>query len=382
MKISFGKPNLDNTEKIAVQKILNSPILTHGKISKKFEKKFSNKFNIKYATSVSSCTAALYLSYSAIGIRRGDEVIVPNQTHVSTIHACEILGAKPVFVDSDNSTGNIDVDLIEKKITKKTKVITIVHFLGKPVQMDKILKLKKKYSIKLIEDCALSIGAKYKNKFVGSFGDFSCFSFYPTKHITTADGGMLCCKNKNALKKINLLKGFGVNKNFKERKIPGNYDVTHCGLNFRLDEIRSSIGYCQLDKINKFIKLRRRNFLFFMNNLKAKNIEILKTNCSKDSTSSYYSICIILKNKLVKKRFKIIKELNKTGIGTSIHYPKIVSDYKYYKKKYNLDTYKFPNARKISYNSFNLPTGPHLNLKQLKYISKKFNSILKYYNHE
>ena len=190
MKIPFGKPNLGREEKKLVSKVLNSPILTHGNISKQFEEKFSKKFKIPYVTTVSSCTSALFLSYLAIDIKKNDEVIVPNQTHVSTVHACEILGAKPIFIDSDLSTGNIDIDRIEKKITKKTKAITIVHFLGKSVDMDKVLYLKKKYKLFLIEDCALSIGSKFKNKYVGSFGDFSCFSFYPTKHITTADGGM------------------------------------------------------------------------------------------------------------------------------------------------------------------------------------------------
>ncbi len=369
MKIPFGKPILGYEEKKLVNKILNSPILTHGNISKQFEKKFSKKFKITNVTTVSSCTSALFLSYLAIGIKKNDEIIVPNQTHVSTVHACEILGAKPIFVDSDSSTGNIDINKIEKKITKKTKAITIVHFLGKSVDMDKVLYLKKKYKLCLIEDCALSIGSKFKNKYVGSFGDFSCFSFYPTKHITTADGGMLCCKKIKDFNKVKLLKGFGVNKNFQERKIPGNYDVNLVGLNFRMDEIRSSLGLHQLDKLDKFIKLRKKNFLYLKQKLqKLPGVEILNTECDKNIKSSYYSLCLILKNQFKNKRFEIIKKLNNKGIGTSIHYPKIVSDYNYYKKKYNLNRNDFLNASKISYSSFNLPIGPHLNKKNLEYI--------------
>jgi perosamine synthetase len=377
MKIPFGKPNLGREEKNLVSKVLNSPILTHGNISKKFEEKFSKKFKIPYATTVSSCTSALFLSYLAINIKKNDEIIVPNQTHVSTVHACEILGAKPVFIDSDNTTGNIDVEKIEKKITKKTKAITIVHFLGKSINMDKILYLKKKYKLCLIEDCALSIGSKFKKNYVGSFGDFSCFSFYPTKHITTADGGMLCCKKKEDFKKIKLLKGFGVNKNFQERKIPGNYDVNLVGLNFRMDEIRSSLGLYQLDKLDRFIKLRKKNFLYLKKNIsKIPGLNILNSDCEKHIKSSYYSICIILKNKFKRKRFQIIKKLNQRGIGTSIHYPKIVSDYNYYKKKYNLNNNKFLNASNISYNSFNLPIGPHLTKKNLEYIVYTLKKII------
>ncbi len=378
MKIPFGKPNLNSLDKKAVLKVLNSPILTHGLNSQVFEKNFSKKFKIPYATSVSSCTSALYLSYLAIGTKKGDEIIVPNQTHVSTVHACEILGAKPIFIDSDNQTGNIDINQIEQKITKKTKAITVVHFLGKPVDMDNIIKIKKKYNLFLIEDCALSIGSQYKNRYVGTFGDFSCFSFYPTKHITTADGGMLCCKNKSLFNKVKLLKGFGVNKNFNERKIPGNYDVKVVGLNFRMDELRSALGINQLNKLEQFIKIRKKNFSFLRKNLsQIKNIEVLDTECKKNFKSSYYSICIILTGNLKKKRFEIIKKLNKYGIGTSIHYPKIVSDYMYYKKKYNISNNKYKNSSKISYQSFNLPIGPHVKIKNLKYIVYIFKKITK-----
>ena len=380
MKIPFGKPNLGKQEKININQVLNSPILTHGKISQKFEEKFKKKFNLNYATSVSSCTSALFLSYLAIGLKKGDEVLVPNQTHVSTISSCEIIGAKPVFIDSDSSSGNIDIDKIEKKLTSKTKAITVVHFLGKPVNMDKIIKIKKKYGLYLIEDCALSIGAKFKNKYVGSFGDFSCFSFYPTKHITTADGGMLCCKNKEFFKKVKLLKGFGVNKNFNERKIPGNYDVKLVGLNFRMDEIRSTLGLYQLDKLNHFIKIRKRNFNYLKKNLSnLNNIKILNTGCEKNFISSYYSICIILEGKLSSKRFEIIKKLNSIGIGTSIHYPKIVSDYFVFKKKYKLSKDKFKNSSKISYGSFNLPIGPHVSMENLKYIVYNLRKITERY---
>ena len=136
-----------------------------------------------------------------------------------------------------------------------------------------------------------------------------------------------------------------------------------------MDEIRSSLGLHQIDKLDKFIKLRKKNFLYLKQKInKISGIEILNTSCEKNIKSSYYSLCVILKNRFKKKRFEIIKQLNKKGIGTSIHYPKIVSDYKYYKKKYNLNRNDFLNASKISYNSFNLPIGPHITKKNLEYI--------------
>ena len=180
MKIPFGKPLLNNTERNVVMRVLKSDILTHGKNSILFEKKFKEFTKINYCTSVANCTAALHISYLLIGLKKGDEVILPSQTHVATAHSIEITGAKPIFVDSDDAqTGNIDIKKIKKKINSRTKAICVVHFLGKPVDMDKISKLTKKHNLYLIEDCALALGAKFKNKHVGTYGDFSAFSFYP-----------------------------------------------------------------------------------------------------------------------------------------------------------------------------------------------------------
>jgi len=380
MKIPFARPLLDKKDINQILATLKSPILTHGKNSINFEENFRKKFNFNFAHSVSNCTAALHISYMAINLKKGDEVIVPNQTHVSTVHTLEILGAKPIFIDSEAETGNIDIEAIEKKISKKTKAITIVHYLGKPVDMQKILRICKKFKLYLIEDCALSLGGKFKDKFIGSFGDFSCFSFYPAKHITTGDGGMLVCKNLKNFKKIKLLKGFGVDKNFNERKIPGNYDVKSMGLNYRMDEIRSSLGITQLKKLDNFIIKRKINYFFLKKNLKEiKNIKILNLECSKNFKSSYYCMSILLSEKIKSKRFKIINEIKSKGIGTSIHYPRPVSDYSYYKKKYNINSNNFPNARIMSYQSINLPVGPHLTKNNLIYITKKLKEIFKKY---
>ena len=376
--IPFATPLLDQSEFNAVKKVLNSPILTHGPNSRKFELDFKKKFNFKFAHSVGSCTAALHLSYMALKLKKGDEVIVPNQTHVSTVHTLEILGAKPIFIDSNINDGNINVDLIESKINSKTKAITVVHYLGAPAQMEKVVSLCKKYKLYLIEDCALSIGAKFKNKFVGSFGDFACFSFYPDKHMTTADGGMLVCKNAKNYKKIKLLKGFGVDKNFYERKIPGNYDVISMGLNYRMNEISSALGIFQLKKLKNFIKKRRENYNFLKKHLKKiKTIKILNSGSEKKNTSSYYCLTIILNKHKKNNRFEIIKKIKSFGIGTSIHYPKPVSDFKYYKKKYKISNKLFPIAKQLSYQSINLPVGPHLSKKQLIYIASKVQVLLK-----
>jgi perosamine synthetase len=376
MKIPFGKPLIDNKEIKLVKEVLKSPILTHGEKSIRFENEFAKYNKTKNCTTTSSCTSALHLSYLAIGLKKGDEVIVPAQTHVATVHSVEITGAKPIFVDAD-CNGNIDINLIEKKINKKTKCITVVHYLGLPVDMPKIMKLAKKYKLFTVEDCALALGAKIGTKHVGTFADFGCFSFYPAKHITTGDGGMLIVKSNKNFILTKRLKGFGVDKTFKERKIPGVYDVKQLGLNFRMSEVQAAMGVAQMKKLDFILKIRKRNFKLLKSKLNfSKLIKVLNTDCTKKYKSSYYALSILLNAKLKKKRELLIKKLNSYGVGTSIYYPKVITDFTYYKKKYKINSFKFPNARKISYESITLPVGPHISLDGINYMVKKIKKSL------
>ena len=375
--IHFGKPILDKSEKNNLTKIFKSGILTHGPEAEKFENDFTKLTKIKYSLTTSSCTSALLLSYMTINLKQGDEFIVPAQTHVATVNAGIFLGGKPIFVDSDQYTGNINIDLIEKKITKKTKCITIVHYLGKPVEIKKIKKLCKKYNLFLIEDCALALGAKYYKKHVGFYSDFACFSFYPAKHITTGDGGMVCCQNKKLFEKLKLLRGFGVDKNFRERKIPGKYDVKSFGLNFRMSDINASIGRMQLKKLPAFLKKRKENYKGLKKLLiKTKNISIVDSDSDKKLTSSHYALALKLDDSVSKFRDQIILELKKNNIGSSIYYPRIIPEYSYFKKKYQLNAKKYKFAKAISDKSICLPVAPHIRKSDLKIIFYKLTLIL------
>ena len=376
-KIPFGKPLIDSKEIKSVINVLKSGIYAHGPISNLFEKKFCNFTGAKYSTTVSSCTAGMHLFYFALGIGRGDEVIVPAQTHTATAHAVELAGAKPVFIDCDSSTGNIDPQKIQEKISKKTKAICVVHFLGIPVDMKKINSIAKKNKLFVLEDCALSLGASYNKVHTGLLGDAGVFSFYPAKHITTGEGGVLITKNKKILNRIKLLKSLGINKTFLERKTPGIYDAIEVGFNYRMSEIHASIGVKQIEKINKFIQKRKKNFYFLKRNLqKNKNIYILDANNQK-SKNSFYCMNVILSKTLSKNRMKIIKYLNERKIGTSIYYPQPVPRMSYYKKKYGYKKNNFTNAAIISDRSISLPVGPHLTLNDLKYISENLLNSLK-----
>ena len=374
--IKFASPLIDSKEKKEVLKILNSGIYSQGVKCKKFEENFKRFTKAKYATTVNSCTSGMHLFYFSIGLKKGDEVIVPAQTHVATAHAVELTGAKPIFVDSNLADGNIDIKKVEKKINKKTKAICIVHFLGFPVEMDKLKKLAKENKIFLLEDCALSLGATYKKIHTGLWGDAGVFSFYPTKQITSGEGGMIITNNKKIYEKIKIKKSLGVGQSFLERKIPGIYDTIDVGFNYRMSEIHAAIGVEQLKKFPYFLGYRKKNFFYLKKKIeKIKNLKILFFG-NKNSINAYYCMNILLLDKKLKERNLIITNLEKKNIGVSVNYPQPVPRMKYYKKKYGYKKNQFKNAEFISDKSISLPLGPHLTKKNLDHIANSLKEIL------
>ena len=378
MKIPFAKPTLNNQELKAIKEVLDSGILVHGKKSKLFEQNFTKFTNSKNSTSVSSCTAGMHLFYFVNNIGKGDEVIVPSQTHVATAHAVELSGAKPVFVDSEIINGNIDISKTEKYITKKTKAIAIVHYLGVPVNMSKLISLAKKYKLLVVEDCALSLGSYFKKKHTGLHGDAGFFSFYPVKHITSGEGGMVISKNNQLIKKINLAKAFGVDKTHNQRNLFGMYDAVKLGFNYRMSEVHAAIGIEQLKKFNNFLKLRKSNFKYlsylFSNTSYGRILNKISNN---NIEYSPYCFTYILDKSLTNYRNKIIYKLKEKGIGSSIYYPKPVPLMTYYKKKYKNNSETYYYANEISNTTISLPIGPHVGKKELNYIYEHFSKILK-----
>ena len=367
-EISFGRPMIGAEEKQAVADVLSGPILVHGPKAKEFEEAFAAYTRADYAVSVSSCTAALHLSYFNLGLGVGDEVIVPAETHTATAHAVEICGAKPVFVDAEQRTGNIDIRQIESKITDRTRAISVVHFLGMPVDMDGINKIARKYNLFVVEDCALAIGTYFKGVHAGLYGDVGCFSFYPVKHITTAEGGMLITKNRDIAERICRQKAFGQDRFIGRRKVPGQYDVTMLGLNYRLNEIQCALGFEQLKRIDGFLEKRKANYETLRGALQEVD-EVSQFESSGGAfQSSYYCLSALLDERLAAKRVEIINRLKERGVGTSIYYPRAVPNLTYYKEKYAYAEDSFPVAAWISSSSIALPVGPHLDGEDMEYI--------------
>ena len=377
-EIPFGRPWIVDADKEAVLSVLNGFILTHGPKGTEFERKFEAMMDsFGHAVTTSSCMASLHLASLYFGFGPGDEVIAPAQTHVATVHAIELVGATPVFVDCELETGNIDIDKIEGAITEKTKGITLVHFAGIPARMDKIMDIAKKHDLKVVEDCALAVGATYKGKHVGLWGDAGCFSFYPVKHITTGEGGMLVSKDEKTVKDIAGFRAFSVDRTHTQRAVPGVYDVTGVGMNYRMSEMQAALGCTQLDKLPQMLTRRKTNF----ERLKQKLLElpelyILDSN-HPDISSAHYCLTVILKDTLAEKRTEIIEGLKGRGVGTSVYYPQPVPRMSYYRDKYGYDEAAYPNAEAISDHSIALPVGPHLDIKDMEYIAYCMKDILK-----
>ena len=256
--IPFAKPLLGIEEKKHSISVLEGTTLTHGPKCKQFEKKFGQYHHSYNAVTLANCTSAMFLALKSLGIGQGDEVIVPAMTHIATAHCVLHTGANVVFCDIEKETGNIDCNKLVKCISKKTKAIIIVHFVGLPADIASIKKSIKNKNIFVIEDCAAALGATYNKRKVGSFFHAGCFSFYPTKHITTMEGGMLIAKSKKFTSLVKKLSSFGYNKSLNERSIPGIYDVDFLGYNLRMSEVAACIGIEQIKKLSKFINKRKK----------------------------------------------------------------------------------------------------------------------------
>ncbi|MBK9292981.1 MAG: DegT/DnrJ/EryC1/StrS family aminotransferase [Oligoflexia bacterium] len=374
--VPFARPIIGAEEKQAVAKVLEGDTLVHGPVAKEFEKKFAQYTKAPHAISVSSCTAGLHLAYFYLGIKPGDEVIVPAQTHVATVHAVELCGGKPIFVDAEINTGNIDISQIEKAITPKTKALSVVHYLGMPVDMPKVMAIAKKHNLFVVEDCALAIGTKYDGIHAGLFGDVGTFSFYPVKHITTAEGGMMILKDDAMAKKLTFQKAFGVDRTPSERVVPGVYDVIMLGFNYRMNEIEAALGIEQLKRIDGFLKTRKRNYEALEKHLKEVDEVQLFQSSHGPFESSYYCLSVILKGNLSKKRTQVLTSLKELGVGSSVYYPQAVHQFSYYKNKYHYADNAFPVASLISDTSVALPVGPHLNEEDVNYVADSLKQVI------
>ena len=360
------KKNSNKISKLIDQTLKKGQIF-FGKNLHEFENNFAKKYKSKYAIGVSTGTDALLISLMSLGIKKNDEIITAANTAIPTISAIVNSGAKPVIVDVDNDY-LIDVKKIKKKITKKTKAIIPVHLYGKPCYMDKILNIAKRYNLKIIEDCAQAQGAKYKNKYVGTFGHLGCFSFYPTKILGGySDGGLILTNNFNLYSKIKAIRFYGIDTVNKKNRFYNKYYSNLNGVNSRLDEINSKILDFKLKKIDSFINKRRSIAKIY--NKELKNTSLILPSLEKEKFDVFHLYTVYHK-----KRDLIIKKLLKEKIQTRIIYPYPIHKMKGYSEYFK--NKKFEISEIKSKGIFSLPLYPELKIKDVKTICRKLKKIL------
>lgn len=354
MKIPINAPILGKEEISAVNSVLKSGSLTSaaregGKNVQELEKLVASFVKSRYAVAVNSGTAALQASLYALGIKNGDEVIVPSFTFVATANAIVSTGAKPVFADILRSNYTIDPESIIKKISKRTKAIIPVHLYGNVANVDKISVIAKKYNVSVIEDAAQSLGSTFKKKHTGTFFDLGCFSLYPGKVITTGEGGIIVTNNKSLREKLLMIRNHGM--------VHG-YDSKIFGLNLRLSEISAAIGKIQIKKLPDFLKIRKRNANHLSKLLSNLDLQLPSERKHEHVNWSLYTIAI-------KNRDKTLKKLNSKGVGAAVYYPTPVHKIPIYKTKV-----KLPNTDWAAKQVLSLPINPNVSIKNIDFIAK------------
>jgi len=373
--IPFFKPWITGEDKKAVLRALDNSLLTDGPILQKFEEKFAQFTGAKYAIGVSNATSALFLSLKSLGIGKGDEIIIPDITFVATANAVLQTGATPVFADVEEDSINISSDSIIKNINSKTKGIIPVHFAGRSCDMDSISKIARKNNLVVIEDCAHAIGARVNKKHVGTFGKVGCFSFYPTKNITTIEGGMIITDSKEIKDYVTSTRNHGLTKTLSQRYSKGkpwDYDMLELGYNFRLDEIRSALGLSQLKRIRKLNGLRRRKYEYYNKNLKNVNGIITPISSSKGDHVFHLYIMRVKNNNRI-SRDRLFNELLKYGIKTSVHY-KPLHEFSALKRFAN--NKDLTNSKNLFGEIITLPFYPNMPKKDQDYIIDSISKIM------
>ncbi|MFA5074956.1 MAG: DegT/DnrJ/EryC1/StrS family aminotransferase [Candidatus Babeliales bacterium] len=368
--ISVNTPVLSGNEKKYLNECIDSGwISSDGPFIKEFEEKFAKKVDRKYGIAVCNGSVALDLAVLALDLPRGSEVIMPTFTIISCAAAIVRAGLKIVLIDSDPEIWNMDVNQIEKKITKNTKAIMVVHLYGLPVDMDPILELAKKYDLKIIEDAAEMHGQIYKNKKCGSFGDISTFSFYANKHITTGEGGMIVTDNQELAQKCQSLR----NLCFKPER---RFVHDELGFNYRITNMQAALGLAQLEKLDETVNKKRWIGKLYTENLQSLSdilqLPLVKTEYAQNI---YWVYGLVLKNKIKFDAQEIMQKLQNRGVGTRPFFW-CMHEQPVFKKMDLFNDQNYPVAQNMARRGFYLPSGLNLQEEQILKVCEIFKEIL------
>jgi len=360
--------SLGSKEKEFVNDCLNTSFIGQGSYVKNFEKKFSQFVDCEYGITTTSGTTALHLACRVLGIKKGDEVLVSSSTNMACAFSVDYCGAIPIPIDIEKETWQMDVTKIEKKINKKTKAIMVVHLFGHPVDMDPVLKIAKKYNLKIIEDCAEAHGVTYKGKKVGSIGDIGAFSFFANKTITCGEGGMVVTNSKNLAEKARSLKNLSYGKINK-------FIHDDIGFNYRLPNISAALGLGQFANIEKVFSEKKRIYDRYKKNLQ--NVSGIKIPIIRDWVTRYimWVFNIYLDENFPVNRDELVKKLEEKNIETRNAFVPIN------KQTVLIDKYKLfkeddcPNANYIMQKGFYLPSGNTISNKEIDFVCNEIKLI-------
>ncbi len=362
--------DLGKEEEQAVLRVLRSRWLSTGPVTERFEMAFSEYLGGGYATAVSSGTAALHLALASLGIEEGAEVILPSLTFVATANATIYVGARPVFADIVSTKDlNISPEEIEKKITKQTKAIMVMHYAGYPCDMKAILGIAKRHGLYVIEDAAHAPGAEYQGKRCGLIGDVGCFSFFSNKNLVTGEGGMVVTRNITLVERIQRMRSHGMEALSwdKYRGHISSYDIGGLGYNYRTTEIQSALGLVQLKKLDRNNRKRKKLVELYVNGLK--EIEEISIPFSKFKGQLSYHLFPILVAPHI-DRNRVMEKLKHFGIQTSVHYPP-VHLFSFYRRRFGFKRGMLPKTEEVSRREVTLPLHPRMDEGDVKWIAKR-----------
>jgi perosamine synthetase len=366
--IPINLPKIGEEEVQAVVKVLRSGMLTSGlgmgPAVTEFEKGFAKMAGAKHAIAVNTGTAALHAAVMAVGVKHGDEVILPSFTFVATAEAVALAGAKPVFADIDPKTYNLSPQAVEKAITKKTKAILPVDLYGFSADMKPLRQIADKHSLGLVEDAAQAHGTTYEGKPAGAFADAACWSMYASKNIMTGEGGVVTTNNDEIAETLRMIRTHGEK---------AKYSSLILGTNYRMSEMQAAIGNVQLGRLDGFVAKRRQN-AELLTKILEKNSKLILPYETKDRLHSWYLYTARLKDGTETERNTLMQELKNKGIGAEAYYVNPVHQMPFYRE--NFGSAKLPETEKASKQVFSLPIHPGVTEEQAHFIGETVLSLL------
>lgn len=372
-KIPLFELNFDRAEEDAILDTIRSRWISTGPKTAELENKFAKMLGVKHAVALTNCTASLHLALILLGIQPGDEVICPSLTFVATVNAIKYVGGVPVFADVTSLENlTLDPEEIENKITAKTKALMLMHYGGYSCNMNRILSIAEKHGLRIIEDACHGPLSSYNGKKLGTFGDFGCFSFFSNKNISTGEGGMLVTNSTELFENAKVRRSHGMTSLSYERGRGHStkYDVIELGYNYRMDDMRASIGIVQLEKLENDLMQRARIREYYINKLGDMD-EIIIPFRDYPFFSSNYIFVVILRNSSAEKRDSVRHLLASRGIQTSIHYPAV-----HRFAIYSEFSTQLPNTEYVTDNLITLPMFSGLSFENIDFIAKMLKDSL------